>query len=78
MYGIIHDCFECFVIAKFGRDFWLTTIVAIDVTAEGWILNKNYDDGVILKLAIAVCNAKAISTDELMYQFGYFFLNYVR
>ena len=81
MYGLLNDCFEKFVVLEYGQQFWDEVVRkagAASVIQDGWIINQNYSDEVLCKLASIAAYDLGTSTDELTERMGWFFLDYTR
>jgi hypothetical protein len=82
MYGILIDCFEKFIIITYGEAVWSLVLHDAEITEilrnDGWNISENYSDGVMSRLASAICSITEGNSDDIFEKFGYFFLNYAR
>lgn len=74
MYGMIHNCVMGFLISRHGEMTWERVAERAGVSAEHLVTQRAYDDEVVYKLVVAAAEELNVSAEEILEQFGVFFI----
>jgi hypothetical protein len=80
MFGWINDCTECLVISKFGEGTWhdIKKKAGCNVADGGFLRYKYYPDSDTVELVVAASEVIGISVDDVLHDFGDYFIDYVK
>ena len=70
MYGIVNKGIEDLVKARFGNSMWDLILLRSGIEKDFFISTESYDDDITFKLAIAVSEETSISLDQILIEFG--------
>lgn len=70
MYGIVNKSIEELVVANYGQEKWEDIKNKSHINIEYFISSESYDDDITFRLAITIAEELGVSVDEVLMQFG--------
>lgn len=80
MFGWINDCTECLIISRYGEDTWhqIKEKAKCETIDGGFLRYKYYPDSDTVALVVAASEVIGISVDDVLHEFGDYFIDYVQ
>lgn len=70
MHGVVNQAIEGLIIEKFGKEAWEEICVASNCQDTTFYNNQNYSDSLTYNLAINASKILQINLDDLLFEFG--------
>jgi guanylate cyclase, other len=76
MYGMVNQALKEFILQKAGLEAWQKTANAAKESGEDYILMKAYGDEITYTLVAKYCEHLACSSDEMLFEFGMYWVEF--